>query len=106
MKTNAGNQHNIEVACRDVLDRFFAKYPNLPLQKSTMTALRFLVASGEPLLGKPEGWTAGLVYALANHGRIPVGLPGLLNSEVEAYFGVSMSTIRKRAAQIEKNLTI
>ena len=36
----------------------------------------------------------------------PALLPGILNSDFEAIFGVSMGTIRKRAAQINELLAL
>lgn len=97
---------DIELACRDCLDTFFASYRHPELQKRVAKALRFLLASGEPLLGKPAGWAAGIVYALANDGRFPCGVPGVLNADIEEFFGVSMGTIRKRAAHVQRALLL
>ena len=68
--------------------------------------MRFLVADDEPLLGKPSGWAAGIVYALANRYRQPCGVPGLLNKDLEKFFGVTMGTIRNRAARVDALLEI
>ena len=92
--------------CRAELDRFFATYPNPALQRSAAKALRFLVASDERLHGKPEAWAAGIIYALANRDRRPCGVPGMLNDEVEQFFVVSISTVRRRAAQVMWALTL
>ena len=75
-------------------------------QKAAMKALRFLAAGDEPMHGKPESWAAGIVYAIANRDRRACGVPGMLNAEFEEFFGVSRSTIRKRAAQVERALEI
>ena len=95
---------DFELACRERLDHFFGSYRDAAMQKNALKALRFLTTCDKPLSGKPEGWAAGIIYGLANRDRRACGVPGLLNSEVEALFGVSMGTIRKRAAQIERLL--
>jgi len=95
-----------ELACREHLNLFFDSYRDAAMQKSALKALRFLTACDTPLVGKPEGWAAGIIYALTTRGRRACGVPGLLNSDFEQFFGVSMGTIRKRAAQIEELLAV
>lgn len=90
--------------CRDHLDRFFASYGDAKMQKAAMKALRFLAAGDEPIRGKPEGWAAGIVYALVNRDRRACGVPGMLNAEFEEFFGVTMSTVYKRAALLPASL--
>ena len=86
------------------LDHFFGRHPNAALQKRALKALRLLMACDEPLLGKPSGWAAGIVYAVANRDRQACGVPGLLNSGFEVFFGVSMATIRRQAARVAASL--
>jgi hypothetical protein len=93
-------------ACKEQLERFFRRNPDAALEKSAIKALRFLAASDVKMKGKPAGWAAGIIYALANRGRQACGVPGLLNRELEGFFDVSMSTVRKRAAQVERALEI
>lgn len=100
------SDREMEQACRDLLDSFFASYRHREMQKSAGKALRFLLASGEPLLGKPPGWAAGIAYALTTAGRYPCGVPGVLNADVEEFFGVSMGTICKRAARVARYLAL
>ena len=100
---DATNQ-DCEQACREFLAHFFNRHPDAALQKRALKALRFLAACDKPLAGKPAGWAAGIIYAVANRDRQACGVPGLLNSEFEAIFDVSMGTIRKRAAHIERLL--
>ncbi len=95
-----------ELACRERLELFFGSYRNAAMQKSALKALRFLTACDTPLLGKPEGWAAGIIYKLATGDRRACGVPGILNSDFEQIFGVTMGTIRKRAAQIEELLSL
>ena len=71
-----------------------------------MKALRFLAAGYEPMRRKPEGWAAGTVYALANRDRRACGMPGMLNAEFEEFFGVTMSTVYRRAAEVEWALEV
>jgi hypothetical protein len=105
MKCGDGmTKQDLEHACREQLERFFGSHPNATMKKRVLKALRFLSASDKPLAGKPEGWAAGIIYAVANRDRQACGVPGLLNSEFEALFGVSMGTIRKRAAMVERLL--
>ena len=92
--------------CQDHLDCFFIRYPDPTLQQRAGKALRFLASGNDPLAGKPEGWAAGIIYALASRGRQACGVPGILNAEFEQFFGVSMSTVRKRAAQILRAITV
>jgi hypothetical protein len=92
--------------CRERLEQFFGSYRDAALHRSALTAMRFLTACDEPLLGKPEGWAAGNIYALANRGRRACGVPGVLNSGFEEFFGISMGTIRKQAAQVDRLLAL
>ncbi|MEX2388696.1 MAG: DUF6398 domain-containing protein [Phycisphaeraceae bacterium] len=94
--------HAFESLCREHLDRFFLVYPDPVLQQRSMKALRMLRASDKPLTGKTEGWAAGIIYAVANDGCSPCGVPGVLNSEFERFMGVTMSTVRERAARVRE----
>jgi len=76
------------------------------MQKAATKALRFLAADEEPMHGKPGGWAAGIVYSLANRDRRACGVPWMPNAEFEEFFGVTMSTVYKRAAQVERALEI
>ena len=91
----------IDRACRQLLDTFFAKYPNGRLSAAAKVVLARLLAKRIPLRGKPGGWAAGIVYAIS---RIGVGVPGVLNRDLEEAFGVTMSTIYKRAAKVRELL--
>lgn len=91
-----------EAECRTLLDRYFASHADATMQMQAHKALRMLRASEKPLQGKAEGWAAGIIYAVANDGCFPCGVPGLLNSEFEQFMGVTMSTIRYRAARVKE----
>ena len=91
---------DFEAACRAELDRFFAAHPDASMQERSMRTLRLLRASDKPLRGKVEGWAAGIIYAVATDARIPCGVPGLLNAEFVELMGVSMETVRYRAARV------
>jgi len=92
--------------CQEHLERFFQSYRDAALAKSAEKAMRFLTASDVSMGGNMAGWAAGIIYALSNRNCRACGVPGLLNAEVEEFFGVSMCTIRKRAAQITRALEI
>lgn len=94
------------MTCGEHLDRFFGVCPDAAMQKRAVKALRFLAAAEKPLLGEPAGWAAGIVYELATRGRRACGVPGILNSDFEELFGVSMGTIRRRAAQVGELLAL
>ncbi|MEX0654159.1 MAG: DUF6398 domain-containing protein [Phycisphaeraceae bacterium] len=94
--------HTFESACREHLDHFFTAHPDPVLQQRAMKALRLLRTSDQPLTGKTKGWAAGIVYVAATDGRITCGVPGVLNSEFEQIMGVTMSTVRKRAARVKE----
>jgi hypothetical protein len=102
--------HEVEIECTEILNIFFDRNldPKLneALRKRSLKALRFLAAGDRPLLGKPAGWAAGIVYALDNRERNRCGITGVLNKDAEELFGVKMGTIRTRATQIDNILTI
>jgi hypothetical protein len=104
--TIKSSNENVLLACREELDRFFASYPNPALEKRAEKAWRFLATVEKPLAGKPEGWAAGMIYAVANLDRQACGVPGLLNSEFAKFFNVSMETARKRAANVVNQISI
>ena len=89
-----------EAACKTQLDKFFAVHHDAAMQKQAMKALRMLRASENPLKGKPEEWAAGIIYAVANDGKIPFGVPEFLNADFEKFMGVTMSTAKTRAARV------
>lgn len=95
-----------ERTCRNSLERFFAEHPDTATQQRALKAFRLLTACEKTLRGNPEGWAAGIIYWAANNDRRACGVPGVLNSEVEAIFRVSMDTVRRRAAQVERLVTI
>lgn len=93
-----------EEVCRQLMDAFFGRYPNPSLKAEASRALRALIARGIPTPGKPGGWAAGIVYALATRGRRACGVPDVLNGELERAFGVTMSTVYKRAWAVKRLL--
>jgi len=100
-------ERDFEPECEGLLNRFFDRYHNDAQRKRVLKALRFLMACDVPLRGKPAGWAGGIVYVVANRdGLVNCGVPGLLNRDLEEFFGVSMGTIRQRAAGIEALLDI
>ena len=92
-----------EQICRQLLTSFFQHYPNRALRTAASRALSALLARRRSWPGKPGGWAGGLVYAISSIG---VGVPGVLNRELEEAFGVTMSTIYKRAARIKDILRL
>jgi len=89
--------------CWQLLAAFFTKYPDVRLKTEAGRTLKELIARKVSMHGKPGGWAGGIVYAISSIG---VGVPGVLNSELEKAFNVSMGTIYKRAAMIKKLLAM
>ena len=89
--------------CQQLLAAFFKKFPNSHLQVKVNCVLKSLSDFKISMPGKPGGWAGGMVYAI---GSIGVGVPGVLNSELEKAFSVSMGTIHKRAAMIRELLAL
>jgi hypothetical protein len=104
--TIQSSNENVLIACREQLGRFFTSYPNSALEKRAAKVLRFLATIEKPLMGKPEGWVAGMIYAVANLDRQACGVPGLLNSEFTSFFSVSMETVRRRAARVVNHISL
>jgi len=61
------------LACRKRLERYFDDHPDADLKNLALKALRYLAVSDEPLAGKPEGWAAGIIYAVADRDRQACG---------------------------------
>ena len=89
-----------ESECQQHLNRFFVQWPNPILQEKCNKVLKLLRASDKPLLGKIEGWAAGIIYFTANDGKYPCGVPGVLNAEFAAFMGVPMETARQRSGRV------
>ncbi|HBG27662.1 MAG: hypothetical protein A2Y10_10330 [Planctomycetes bacterium GWF2_41_51] len=92
---------NSEQAYQQLFAAFFKRYPNPQLQKEVNRILKRFLALKIPMPGKSGGWAGGMVYSMSSIG---VGVPGVLNSELEKSFNVSMGTIYKRAAMIRELL--
>lgn len=91
-----------EAECRVLIDQYFAACPDHAKQKQAYKFLWMLRASEKPIQGKVNGWAGGIVYFVVNDGRIPCGVPGMLNADLEKLMGVSMGTIRTRAARVQE----
>jgi len=92
-----------EKACRKLLDGFFERHPNEELRERARQALNALLGRGMALGGAPGGWAGGIVYAVGGTG---CGVPGVMNADLEAAFGTTMGTIRRRAEQIKNELDL
>ena len=90
-----------EETCAQMFVAFFKKYPNDDLRERAALALLAMMKREKVFPGKPEGWAAGIVFAVGSRG---CGVPDVLNSDLEKAFGVSMSTIYKRAWAIKRLL--
>ena len=98
-------QRTLESELTPHLDRFFEAQPKLlVLQDHVWDAVNRLNALNFAIPGKPQGWAAGIVYAMATWGRSPCGVPEILNRDFEAMFGTTMNTVYRRAAAIRRAL--
>jgi hypothetical protein len=90
-----------EETCAQLYIAFFKKYPNDDLKKRTALALLALLKRKKVFPGKPEGWAAGIVFAVGSRG---CGVPDVLNDDLAKAFGVTMSTIYKRSWAVKRLL--
>jgi hypothetical protein len=95
MKTD---DRSFEATCRQLYANFFDRYPNDKLQGLANQALAALLMQKIAFPGQAAGWAAGIIYTAA--GGV-CGNCGALNADFERAFGTTMSTVRKRAAQVE-----
>jgi hypothetical protein len=95
---NSTNTHEFSLACRGMLAKFFDRFPDEAFQSVACQSLEAFLTQRHHREGKPGGWTGGLVYALAKD--IGPGKHVVLNSDLEAIFGTTMGTIRRRAEQV------
>ncbi|MGA2500044.1 MAG: hypothetical protein ABSH20_20085 [Tepidisphaeraceae bacterium] len=54
------------------------------------------------LPGKAEGWATGIIYFVTTDGRLPCGVPEILNADFEQLMRTSMGTARYRAARMRE----
>jgi len=93
----------MDKACQDLLDAFFERHPNDELRDQVGQVLALLLDRDMALRGVLGGWAGGIVYATGGTG---CGVPGVMNSDLEKAFGVTMGTIRRRAGQIRRELVL
>jgi len=99
----ASNDDPTNKTCRGLLDAFFERYPNDELRARAGEALSSLLGRDMAMGGAPGGWAGGIVYAVGGTG---CGVPGVMNAALEAAFGTTMGTIRRRAEQIKNELDL
>lgn len=90
-----------EEICTQLFNAFFKKYPNNELRKRATMALLAVMRRQKSFPGKHEGWAAGIMFAVCSVG---CGVPDVTNGEVEKMFGVTMSTVYKRAWAVKRLL--
>ncbi len=90
-----------EETCARFLNALFRRHPNEDLRERTALALSAVMKRQKVFPGKSGGWAAGIVFAVGSAG---CGVPDVLNSEMEKLFGVSMSTIYRRAWAVKRLL--
>ena len=99
----ASNDDPTNKTCRGLLDAFFERHPNDDLRDRVGDALSSLLGRDMAMPGAPGGWAGGIVYAVGGTG---CGVPGAMNADLEAAFGTTMGTIRRRAEQIKNELDL
>jgi len=94
------DKKRFEEECSRLIDGFCAKYKeHRALAPKARRVVKMLVGSGEPLRGEPGGWAGGIVHAMTHR---TCGIPGVLNADAEKAFGVTIGTIHKRSAQVDR----
>lgn len=84
--------------CELLLEEYFQRYPDYVVERRAKLCLRKLRVDGQRF-ENPRGWMGALVYLILRYS--PDKHQVVLNSELTEAFGVSMSTIRKRAGMLE-----
>lgn len=100
MNHTVNQAEEFHAACSKMLYRFTDLFPNEAFRVSVLESLQRLEASFDDFNGQPGGWAGAIIYLTAKHGGRKITPPVFLNSDLEATFVVSMSTIRKRAEQL------
>ena len=90
-----------EETCAQLYNAFFKKHPNDKLRKRTAVALLAVMKRQKSFAGKHEGWAAGILFAVCSVG---CGVPDVTNADLEKAFGVTMSTVYKRAWAVKRLL--
>ncbi len=83
---------------------FFPNHPNRHLRDQVNRALAQVLKLQKSFPGKPEGWTAGILFAIGSDGTWGCGVPDVPNSELEKAFDVDISTIYKRSWAVKRLL--
>jgi len=97
---NADNR-SYEATCAGLYSAFFERFPNEDLRNLVRRTLTLLLERQAEFPGAAGGWAGGIVYAVGSRG---CGVPDVMNADLEAAFGSTMSTIRKRAGQVKEML--
>jgi hypothetical protein len=92
---------SFEETCTELFIAFFKNRPHDGLLERSVMAMLAVTKRQKCFPGKHEGWAAGIIFAVGSMG---CGVPGVLNSELEKAFGVTMSTIYKRAWAVKRLL--
>ena len=70
---------SIEIECREIINRFFEKYPNDFARAYVMDILQKIISHDEKISGKSEYWAVGIIDAVMNKG---CGVPNVSNKEI------------------------
>ena len=90
-----------EETCAQLFNAFFKDRPHDGLLERCVLALLAVTKRQKSFPGKPEGWAAGIMFAVCSAG---CGVPDVTNSEVEKAFGVTMNTVYERAWAVKRLL--
>ena len=93
----------------ELTDAFCDAYLNAEYKDLCREMAVAVCQEGWPVLtGKPEGWAAGIVYALGsvNFLQDPSQTPHMKSTEIAEGFGISMATIHAKAKVIRKGLNL
>ena len=99
----AAENNTFMEACGKLFAAFFDKHHNDDLRDRVSVAMASLLKHKMAVSGQPGGWAAGIIYAVGNMGS---GVPGVINSQLEKSFGVTMATIRKLAWAVSRLLSL
>ena len=92
---------------RELIAKFYAKFPNPDREERALRAMRFLLSGDEALPGEAGGWAGGIVYVMGAWRAPGAGMDGgVLMAEMTGIFGVCAKTIRERAKIAKRELDV
>ena len=91
---------------QDLLDQFYAEFPDEDLARRAAVALRYIASSDTPIKGAARGWAGGIVYALGKPRGSNAGIPNVSGADLKRIFKADDGTITGRANDVCRELSV